>query len=132
MNVVAIIQARIGSTRLPGKVLKKIQDKVVLDYVIDRLKTCKNIDEIVLAITTNKNDDILEAYAKNKKINFIRGSEEFFLSIFYEAEKKLNAVFIFIITSDCPLIDPNVVDKIIEKHLENNADYTTNIIKNVR
>ena len=58
MNIVAIVQARIGSTRLPGKVLKKIQNKVVLDYVIDRLKTCKKIDDIVLAITTNKNDNV--------------------------------------------------------------------------
>jgi len=129
LNVVAIIQARIGSTRLPGKVLKKIQDKVVLDYVIDRLKKCKNITEIVLAITTNKNDDILEAYAKNKKINFIRGSEEDVLNRYYEAAKKFNAEVIVRITSDCPLIDPVIVDKIIAKHLENEADYTTNIIE---
>jgi len=129
LNVVAIIQARIGSTRLPGKVLKKINDKVVLDYVIDRLKNCKNIDEIVLAITTNKNDGILEAYAKNKKINFIRGSEEDVLSRYYEAAKKFNAKVIVRITSDCPLIDPNIVDRIIEKHLENKADYTANTIE---
>jgi len=129
LNVVAIIQARIGSTRLPGKVLKKIQDKVVLDYVIDRLKTCKNIDEIVLAITTNKNDDVLEKYAKNKKINFIRGSEEDVLSRYYEAAKKFNAEVIVRITSDCPLIDPKIVDEVIKKHIESDADYTANTIK---
>jgi len=128
LNVVAIIQARIGSTRLPGKVLKKIQDKVVLDYVIDRLKTCKNVDEIVLAIPTNKNDDSLETYAKNKKINFIRGSEEDVLSRYYEAAKKFNAEVIVRITSDCPLIDPDIVDEIVKKHLENKADYSANII----
>ena len=129
MNVVAIIQARLGSTRLPGKVLKKIQNKVVLDYVIDRLKTCKKIDEIVLAITTNKKDDVLEKYAKDKKINYIRGSEEDVLSRYYEAAKKYNADIIVRITSDCPLIDPKIVDEIITKHLENNADYTANIIE---
>lgn len=129
MNVVAIVQARIGSTRLPGKVLKKIQNKVVLDYVIDRLKTCKKIDDIVLAITTNKKDDVLEKYAKDKRINYIRGSEEDVLSRYYEAAKKYNADIIVRITSDCPLIDPKIVDEIITKHIEKNADYTANIIE---
>ena len=129
MNVVAIIQARIGSTRLPGKVLKKIQNKVVLDYVIDRLKTCKKIDDIILAITTNKKDDVLERYAKDKKISYIRGSEEDVLSRYFQAAKKYNADIIVRVTSDCPLIDPKIVDEIITKHIENNADYTANIIE---
>lgn len=128
MNIVAIIQARMTSTRLPGKVLKKINDKVVLDYVIGRLKKCKNISEIVLAITTNKKDDALEEYAKNNKINYFRGSEEDVLSRYFEAAKKFNAEVIVRITSDCPLIDPDIVDNIINKHLKSKADYTANII----
>ena len=65
-KIVAIIQARMGSTRLSGKVLKRVKDKVVLDYVIDRLSYSEKIDDVVLAITTMKNDDVLEEYAIKK------------------------------------------------------------------
>lgn len=129
MNVVVIVQARIGSTRLPGKVLKKIRDKTILDYVIDRLKFCKNIDDIILATTTDKKDDVLEKYAINKEINYFRGSEEDVLSRYYEAAKKYHADTVVRITSDCPLIDPEIVDEIIKKHIGNEADYTSNTIK---
>jgi len=129
LKTVVIIQARIGSTRLPGKVLMKIKDKMILDYVIDRVKLCKNVDDIVLATTTNKKDDLLEKYAIDKKINYIRGSEEDVLSRYYEAAKKYNADIIVRITSDCPLIDFEIVDEIIKKHIESKADYTSNAIK---
>ena len=76
MNTIAIVQGRIGSTRLPGKILKKINDKFVLDYVFDRLKFSKELDNIVLATTTEKKDDILEQYSIEKGIEYFRGSEE--------------------------------------------------------
>jgi spore coat polysaccharide biosynthesis protein SpsF len=114
---------------LPGKVLKKIRDKTILDYVIDRLKFCKNIDDIILATTTDKKDDVLEKYAINKEINYFRGSEEDVLSRYYEAAKKYHADTVVRITSDCPLIDPEIVDEIIKKHIGNEADYTSNTIK---
>lgn len=129
MEIVAIIQARLGSTRLTGKVLKKIKDKFVLDYVIDRLRLCKNLDNIVLATTVNKKDDRLQQYAVDKKIDYYRGSEEDVLSRYFHAAKEFNANIIVRITSDCPLIDPIIVDKAIKKHIENKADYTANIIK---
>lgn len=129
MKVIAIVQARMGSTRLPGKVLKKIKAKTVLDYVIERLRLCNKLDDIVLATTTNKKDNILEEYAINKEINFFRGSEEDVLSRYYEAAKKFNADVVVRITSDCPLIDPEIVDNIISKHVESTADYTSNIVK---
>jgi spore coat polysaccharide biosynthesis protein SpsF len=129
MNVVVIVQARIGSTRLPGKVLKKIKDKTILDYVIDRLKFCKNIDDIILATTTDKKDDVLEEYAIKKKINYFRGSEEDVLARYYFAAKKFGADVIVRITSDCPFIDPEIVDSIIIRHLNEDADYTANILK---
>lgn len=128
MKTIAIVQARIGSTRLPGKILKKIGDKIVLDYVLERLKLCKYLDEIVLATTTSEKDDILEAYAKNKGIRYFRGSEEDVLSRYYLAAKHYNADIIVRITSDCPLIDPEIVDAVVKKHIENKADYTANVV----
>lgn len=129
MNIVAIVQARLGSTRLPKKVLKKIKEKVVLDYVIERLGLCNSINDIVLATTTNGKDDVIERYAINRRIHYFRGSEEDVLSRYYEAAREYKADVIVRITSDCPLIDPEIVDEIIKKHIENKADYTSNIIK---
>jgi spore coat polysaccharide biosynthesis protein SpsF len=129
LNVVAIVQARMGSTRLPGKVLLKIKDRYVLDYVIDRLRLCKKLDNIVLATTTSKEDDVLEKYAISKCINYYRGSQEDVLSRYFYAAKKFNADIIVRITSDCPLIDPEIVDKTITKHVKTKADYTTNTIE---
>ena len=129
MNAIAIVQARMGSTRLPGKVLKKIKDKTILDYVIERLKFCNEIEDIVLATTTDKKDDVLEKYALSKGISYFRGSEEDVLSRYYKAAKNYKADIIVRITSDCPLIDPEIVDEIIKKHIENKADYTANIIE---
>jgi spore coat polysaccharide biosynthesis protein SpsF len=129
MNTVAIVQARMGSTRLPGKILKKINNKVILDYVIDRLRFCKKLDNIVLATTTAKNDDILEQYSVDKKIDYFRGSEEDVLSRYYHAANIYKADIIVRITSDCPFIDPEIVDMVIKKHIGGNFDYTANTIK---
>jgi spore coat polysaccharide biosynthesis protein SpsF len=128
LNIVAIVQARMSSTRLPGKVLKKIKGKFILDYVVDRLRMCKNLDNIVLATTTNKKDDKLQQYAIDKKIDYYSGSEEDVLSRYYYAAKEFRAYIIVRITSDCPLTDPEVVDKTIKKHIEDKADYTANTI----
>lgn len=129
MTTIAIIQARMSSTRLPGKILKKINGNVILDYVIDRLRFCKRLDNIVLATTTSKKDDILEQYSVKKSIDYFRGSEEDVLSRYYYAVKKFKADIIVRITSDCPLIDPEIVDEVIKKHIEGSSDYTANIIK---
>jgi spore coat polysaccharide biosynthesis protein SpsF len=128
MNVIAIVQARTGSTRLPGKILKKINNKVVLDYVIERIQQCSKIDDIVLATTTSEKDDVLEKYAKNKVITLFRGSEEDVLSRYYKAAEKYKADQVVRITSDCPLIDPKIIDKIIDSHIANKADYTSNTL----
>ena len=129
VNIVAIVQARMGSTRLPGKVLKKIKDKVVIDYVIERLRFCENLNDIIIATTTSKKDDILQRYAVSKGINCFRGSEEDVLSRYYHAAKKYGADQVVRITSDCPLIDPNIVDEVVTRHIKKKADYTANTIK---
>lgn len=130
MNVVCIMQARMGSTRLPGKVLKKVCGKAVLEHDIDRLKRVKNIDKIVIATTTLERDDIIIQEAKRLDITCFRGSEEDVLSRYYYAAKENNGDVVVRITSDCPLIDSEVTEKIIQYYLDNNDkyDYVSNTI----
>lgn len=128
-KVVASIQARSGSSRFPGKVLKKICNKPMLLLMLERLSKCELLDEIVIATTDNKNDDPIVELVKTNGYSVFRGSEFDCLDRHYQAVKKSNAKFICKITSDCPLIDPKVVDKVIRYFLENknNFDYVSNV-----
>jgi len=128
-KIVAIIQARITSTRLPGKVLMEIEGKSMLWHVLNRLKFSKKLDDIILAIPNTKENDILEKFAKDNKVRYFKGSEEDVLSRYYETAQKFNCDPIARVTSDCPLIDPEVVDLVVEKYLDLGADYTSNTIK---
>lgn len=128
-NIVIIVQARMNSTRLFGKVMKNIEDKPMLWHIINRLRYCKMVDNIVVATSINKLDDIIEKFCKENNINYYRGSEEDVLDRYYQASKIFKANIIVRITSDCPLIDPKIVDLVIETHLKSGADYTSNIIK---
>lgn len=127
-NVVAIIQARNGSTRLPGKIFLPLNDKPILLHVFNRLKTTNNIDKIVIATTTEKDDDKVEDFCSENSIDFIRGSSDDVLSRYYHAATKYKADTIVRITSDCPLIDPIITDKIIESFFMTDADYMSNCI----
>ncbi|WP_446897236.1 cytidylyltransferase domain-containing protein [Clostridium sp. LBM24168] len=133
MNIVCIVQARTGSTRLPGKVLKKICGKTVLEHVIGRLKRVRNIDKIVIATTTKKQDDIIVEIAEKSLVCYFRGSEQDVLSRYYYAAKQYDADIVIRVTSDCPLIDPEVIDNMIEKfknlNKKENIDYLSNKIK---
>jgi len=126
MNISAIIQARMGSTRLPGKVLKEIKGKKIIDYVIERTLLSENINDVIIATTRKEKDDVLEKYAVEKNIKFYRGNEHNVLSRYYHSAKKFNTDVIVRITSDCPLIDPGIIDQIITTHLNSKVDYTTN------
>lgn len=125
-KVVTIIQARMGSTRLPGKVMMRIADKTVLGHVIERVKQAEKIDEIVIATTTNDRDDVIVKEAKNCGVKHFRGSEEDVLSRYYHAAKENAADIIVRVTSDCPLIDPYIVDKVINFYLDNEYALVTN------
>jgi len=126
-KVVAIIQARMGSTRLPGKVMKKILGRTVLELVVERVKKAAKIDEIVIATTTGKNDDKIEDLCRKLNLNVFRGSEEDVLRRYYESAKEYKADVIVRITSDCPLIDPDIIDKIIDFYFEKQPlDYVSN------
>ena len=125
-KIVAIIQARTGSTRLPRKVLMSIGEKTMLEWVIERTKKASLIHNIVVATSTKEEDDIIEKLCKKLNVKCFRGSEEDVLSRYYETSKQMKADIIVRITADCPFIDPQIIDEIIKIHLENKNDYTQN------
>jgi spore coat polysaccharide biosynthesis protein SpsF len=126
MKIVATIEARMTSSRLPGKVMLNVLNKPILSYLVDRLKTISLIDEIVLATTSNKSDDILEEFANKNKINCFRGSENNVLERVINAGLEVNADLIVEVTGDCPILDPLIVDQTIRVFLNNNVDYVSN------
>lgn len=125
-KTVAIIQARMGSTRLPGKVMVNLMGKTILEHVIDRVKQCNEIDEIIIATTTDNKDNIIVKTAQKCGVKYFRGSEEDVLSRYYYAAKENNGEIIVRITSDCPLIDPFVIDEIVDFYKKNQYDIVTN------
>lgn len=126
MKTVVIIQARMGSTRLPGKVMMKLCGKIVLEHIITRVKQAKEIDDIVIATTVQEEDNSIVEEARKLGVKFFRGSEEDVLSRYYYAAKENNADIVVRITSDCPLIDPKIVDGIISLYKKNKYDLVTN------
>lgn len=129
MKVVVITQARSGSTRLPNKVLKEINGKSLLQIHIDRIKQAKLVNDIFIATTTNKDDDQIESLAKKLKVNYYRGSENDVLDRFYQTIKEVKPDFIVRLTSDCPLIDPVLLDDVIQQAISLKLDYYANIIE---
>jgi len=123
-----IIQARMGSTRLPGKVMELLDGKnPSLYYTINQLKNSLNVDKIIVATTKLNEDDIIEKISKNNKINCFRGNSDNVLDRFYECAKKFELKKIVRITADCPLIDPKIVDSIIKIFNSNKYDYVHNM-----
>lgn len=123
----AIIQARTSSSRLPYKVLKELpfgSGITVLSQVIRRLKRSKRLNEIVIATTEEKQDDVIVDIASKEKATWFRGSKENVLERYYLAARQAKHEIIVRITSDCPCIDPVIVDLVIDRHIESNADYT--------
>lgn len=116
-KIVAIIQARMGSTRLPGKVLSDIEGRPMLVHVVERLRHSKFIDEIVVATTCLAKDNEIEKLCIDKGLAFFRGSEKDVLDRYYKCALEHKADVIVRITSDCPLIDPEVVDKVVAGYI---------------
>lgn len=130
MNIGVIIQARMTSTRLPGKVLKPIkQDLTMLECVINRVRLATMIDKIIVATTTNSTDDPIVELCHKLEINVYRGSENDVLSRYYEAAQRYKLSSIIRITSDCPAIDPQIIDKVCIFYLTNHFDYVSNVVK---
>lgn len=117
MKIGVIIQARMGSTRLPGKIMKKLQNKTVLEHVIERVRQSKLIDEVIIATTTKEKDDVIEKESLRCGVKMFRGSEDDVLSRYYYAAKENDLDVVVRITSDCPLIDPIIINKMISIYL---------------
>ncbi|WP_071396773.1 cytidylyltransferase domain-containing protein [Bacillus tuaregi] len=123
MKIVAIIQARMGSTRLPGKVLKEVLGKPLLEYQIERVKRSKRIDEIVIATTSKEVDQPIIDLCNRLSLAYYRGSEEDVLARYWQAATKYHATVVVRLTSDCPFIDPDIIDAVISEYLSNLDDY---------
>ena len=126
-KVLAIIQARFNSTRFPGKVVKKINNKTILEILIRRLSRSKHISKIIVACSNNRNDKAIVTICRKLGVNYFIGSENDVLNRFYHAAKKYRGINIVRITADCPLIDPKIVDDVISNFFLKNADYASNV-----
>lgn len=125
MKIVAIVQARMGSTRLPGKVLKEVLSRPLLSFQIERMKKSKLINELVIATTPLGNEKIMELCEKESVPYFV-GSESDVLDRYYQAAKKHEADIVVRMTSDCPIIDPEIIDQVIQMYVDGNYDYVSN------
>lgn len=121
--IVAIVQARMGSNRFPGKVMKKVLGKPLIGYLLERLSRAERIDKIILATSTNKENDILCNYVSSLGYDVFRGSEDDVLERYCQAAKTYGAKTVVRITGDCPLIDPNICDKLIRFYFKEKVDY---------
>lgn len=128
MNIVAIVQARMGSSRLPGKIVIPLGDRPVYQWVYQRLKMSAHLSSIVFATTDNCKDNTFCKRLTDEKINFIRGSELDVLSRYYTAANASTADIIVRVTCDCPFVDPALIDRGIELFLKHCSDYTSNVI----
>ena len=128
MNVLSIIQVRMQSTRLPKKALLQIYDKSILEHIIDFIKFSKYTNKIIVATTTNPEDDEIVELCSNLNISYFRGSSEDALGRFYECAKLFHGDIIVRLTADNPLIDPELVDDVIKTCLETKCDYATNML----
>tara|TARA_B100001146_G_C16197633_1_gene442535 strand:+ start:42 stop:722 length:681 start_codon:yes stop_codon:yes gene_type:complete len=116
-----------GSTRLPGKTMEKItKDKRVIDFVVEQLKFSKIIEKIIVAIPDSIEDDVTYNHLLSKKIQTYRGSLKNVLDRYYQCAKNISSSVIVRVTADCPLIDPEIVDKVITKFIKNKFDYVSN------
>lgn len=129
--IYAMIQARMGSSRLPGKVMKEVLGKPILQHIIERLDFCNEIDKIIVITSDEAENEPIRELCDNLSVDCFSGNEFDVLDRYYQAAIVLNlndGDNIVRITADCPLIDPKIVDEVIRKHLEGNFDYTNNTL----
>ena len=129
MKIVAIIQARLGSTRLPGKVLKDIGGRTMLARVVRRVRRAATLDDVIVATTTEPADSAIVEECARLGVHCFRGSELDVLDRYCQAAKQLNADAVVRITSDCPLIDPGVIDSVVAVFRNETPDYASNVVE---
>lgn len=125
-KVVLVMQARMGSTRLSGKVMRNLCGKTILEHDIERIRQAKLVDEIVVATTVKEQDDTIASEAQRLGVRVFRGSEDHVLSRYYYGAKENSADVVVRVTSDCPLIDPYILDEVIKYYIENEYDIVSN------
>lgn len=124
--VCVIIQARMSSTRLPGKVLLDINGRPMLSYMIERVKASKRINKIIIATSTDSSDDKIEEFCNSESILCYRGNLLDVLDRYYEAALKVSCDVFVRLTADCPLIDPNIIDNVVYAFENGKYDYVAN------
>jgi len=128
MKITAIVQARIGSTRLPGKILMDLGGQPVLCRVIQRLRRATTLTDIVVATTDSQRDGAVVRLCEDQCLKVFRGSEEDVLDRYYRAATLYGCDAAVRITSDCPLVDAELVDDVIREFIEKKADYASNVL----
>ena len=126
-NVTAIIQARMSSTRFPGKVTKLLSGTPMFAYQVNRVKKSKRLDKIVVATSNHSSDDEISHICKINGIECFRGDLKNVLKRYYDTALKYNADIIVRLTADCPLSDPNIIDDAVTLFINNNVDYVSNV-----
>jgi glutamate-1-semialdehyde aminotransferase/spore coat polysaccharide biosynthesis protein SpsF (cytidylyltransferase family) len=125
----ALIQARMGSSRFPGKVLQDLSGRPMLWHVVNRVRKARNVDRVVVATTDLEVDDPVAWFCEQEGIGCFRGSEQDVLDRFYQAAKANHADVVVRITADCPLIDPSVIERVLARFQRGDCDYVCNIIR---
>lgn len=127
-KISAVIEARMTSTRLPGKHMLPAKGKPMIGYLIDRLKKVPSLDEIIMATTINHADDPLVQLAESKGISYFRGSENNVMSRVIGSAESVKTEIIVGITGDCPIIDPMIIEEAIQTFIHNKCDYVNNAV----
>lgn len=127
--ILAILQARVSSTRLPGKVLKIILGKPMLSLEIERIRRCRRIEQLLVATSRDTSDNGIESLCKNIQMSCFRGSLDDVLDRFYKAAMLYKPDHIVRLTGDCPLIDPQIIDDVIDFYINGNYDYASNTVE---
>lgn len=122
----AVIQARMGSTRLPGKTLREICGKPLLEHLVERVKASKFVEDVIIATTPEARDDVLVEFARGRGLRWCRGSEDDVLDRYYQAARQFGVETIVRVTPDCPLMDPRLLDTMIEVYRSGRYDYVAN------
>jgi glutamate-1-semialdehyde aminotransferase/spore coat polysaccharide biosynthesis protein SpsF (cytidylyltransferase family) len=127
--IVAIVQARMGSSRLPGKTVADVAGQPLLLHVVERVRNARRVDKVVVATTNQSSDDPIAALCQAEKVQYFRGSENDVLDRFYKTAQANSADIVVRITADCPLIDPEVIDNVVARFQVGDCDYVSNIVR---
>jgi spore coat polysaccharide biosynthesis protein SpsF len=125
-KIVAIIQGRMGSSRLPGKVLKDISGKPMLAHVVERARRSNLVDHVIVATTTDESDRPIADFCKANGVTCVRGNIYDVLDRYYQAATAVEADIIVRLTADCPMIDPDIIDQVIQLFLDRDLDFAAN------